>query len=167
MRIPRSRRTSISTNQSMRGYRFVYTLASFLSTRKKRRKKKAEPRRLLVTTHSINPVVRHVWLNLGCDDIRLPHHLDVVLKKSAWQRVNYKPHSEEDERRSALRTAWVRSFQNEELTDGLRSISCSSVSSKRPWHGETPPSGLVPGLPSLHATSTTRTPGRLVERPEA
>ena len=60
----------------------------------------------------------------------------------------------------------VGAGQNEALTDGLGSIFWSVVSSKRPWRGETPPSGLVPALPSLHTTSTTRTPGRLVERPK-
>jgi len=45
-----------------------------------------EWRCVLVVTHRVDPVVRHIWLNLGRDNIRFPHHLDVVLKKSVQQR---------------------------------------------------------------------------------
>lgn len=45
-----------------------------------------EPRCALVITHSIDSVVRHVWLDLSCDNIRLPHHFNVVLEMPMRQQ---------------------------------------------------------------------------------
>ena len=50
-----------------------------------------ELRGVLIVTHRVDPVVRHVWLDLGRDDVRLPHHLNIVLKEPVQRRGTHQP----------------------------------------------------------------------------
>jgi hypothetical protein len=59
--------------------------------------KERELRCVLVVTHGVDPVVRHVWLDLGRDDIRLPHHTDVILKVPVQQRGVHRPRTKRTE----------------------------------------------------------------------